>query len=641
MPRLSALAFSMGTYGLTRGGLITFQTQIFTGSSDFVVADDLTEIDEYLIVGGGGGGGTNWGGGAGAGGYLMGTAHPVTPGSTITLTVGAGGSVSAASPYGQKGSNSTFDSLHGEGGGHGANNVSSGTEAGGDGGSGGGTRSSTPTDVGEGNTGPGQFGNDGGRSTYPTNAAGGGGGAGSVGGEGSNPGGGGAGGAGLDTSPLYPTTVAGGGGGGVQGGGIGGPAGSGGGGAGSPGGSSAGSAGTENTGGGGGGGGSNTQGGQGGSGLVVLKYKFVSGQVLQLGASSEVTIPKGVSTIDYFILAGGGSGGSAGGNGGSGGGGGAGGARLASGFPVNEGDTLTITVGGGGEAADMPLAYGKYGNNSTIEFSPSSVILGTVGGGGGGAGGNYGPDGSGLNGGCGGGSAEYHSNGTWRGQSHLRKWPAAAPPYNGFSGVPNGNSPTFDAPSGETLSYPAQGFDGGQGGVISPPDYGPGIQPNPFDSPTVPMGSPGSRSGGGGGIGSAGVNVGGSPGGGHGGRGYFVDLTGTSKGYGGGGGGGAGGPSDQEGRGGAGPGPGVYASGGDSGPNYPGGGTTTGYFGGGNGIGGDFTVPPHASASGPIPDGVENSGGGGGGSRFYQGHPNNQGWAGKGGSGIVIIKLNS
>jgi hypothetical protein len=82
---------------------------------------------EYLVVAGGGGGGTNHGGGAGAGGFRTATGFSVTAGTPITVTVGAGGTASGTSPYGQNGNNSVFSSITSAGGGAGANNVSTAT----------------------------------------------------------------------------------------------------------------------------------------------------------------------------------------------------------------------------------------------------------------------------------------------------------------------------------------------------------------------------------------------------------------------------------------------------------------------------------------------------------------------------------
>ena len=73
-------AFTTGTYTFTASGV---------GSAN------------YLLVGGGGGGGNNHGGGGGAGGVLNGIVNLI-PGTTYTITVGAGGAVAA------NGSNSTL-----------------------------------------------------------------------------------------------------------------------------------------------------------------------------------------------------------------------------------------------------------------------------------------------------------------------------------------------------------------------------------------------------------------------------------------------------------------------------------------------------------------------------------------------------
>ena len=62
----------------------------------------VTQV-EYLVVAGGGGsgarraGGYSAGGGGGAGGVLSATGYAVTVGSSITVTVGAGGAAGALS----------------------------------------------------------------------------------------------------------------------------------------------------------------------------------------------------------------------------------------------------------------------------------------------------------------------------------------------------------------------------------------------------------------------------------------------------------------------------------------------------------------------------------------------------------------
>lgn len=78
----------------------------FDGSTVWTAPSDVSSVD-YLVVGGGGGGGYGgWsyfspgeyqvgeqsqGGGGGAGGLRVGSAYPVTGGTSYTITVGAGG----------------------------------------------------------------------------------------------------------------------------------------------------------------------------------------------------------------------------------------------------------------------------------------------------------------------------------------------------------------------------------------------------------------------------------------------------------------------------------------------------------------------------------------------------------------------
>jgi hypothetical protein len=63
---------------------------------------------EYLVVAGGGGGGSDGGAGGGAGGLLTATGLAVTIGSSITVTVGAGGVGGTGNGSGVNGSNSVF-----------------------------------------------------------------------------------------------------------------------------------------------------------------------------------------------------------------------------------------------------------------------------------------------------------------------------------------------------------------------------------------------------------------------------------------------------------------------------------------------------------------------------------------------------
>lgn len=231
---------------------------------------------ELVIVAGGGGGGVC--GGGGAGGYYYDSIW-VTPGTTYTVTVGAGGSSGSYPTPGTRGSDSKFGNIVAVGGGAGTRDSKQyamsavGGSGGGMSSGGGSANTDNPAAVsGQGNVG-------GSAPAYGSNApGGGGGGAGGAGGNATDStNSGGTGGAGT-TSAISGTSVCGGGGGGYltavtnqtlnagsSGGGNGGyrnavPA------TVSP------TAGTANTGGGGGGGGSAGAGAAGGSGRVELQY---------------------------------------------------------------------------------------------------------------------------------------------------------------------------------------------------------------------------------------------------------------------------------------------------------------------------------------------------------------------------------
>jgi prepilin-type N-terminal cleavage/methylation domain-containing protein len=89
-------------------GLQTYST---VGTYSWTVPAGVTSV-EYLVIAGGGGGYNGWyGGGGGAGGMLTGTGYAVTPGVSISITVGAGGA------GGTNGSNSVFGTLTAIGGG--------------------------------------------------------------------------------------------------------------------------------------------------------------------------------------------------------------------------------------------------------------------------------------------------------------------------------------------------------------------------------------------------------------------------------------------------------------------------------------------------------------------------------------------
>lgn len=289
-----------------------------TGSSSWTVPTGVSSVQILMVAGGGAGGcstvGAVNGGGAGAGGMIEMSAFPVTPGGSVSYTVGAGGPNSwfdghPSSPAGSypgsrpsaQGSNSVFGSLTAVGGGFGGSgnfSTDGGDALGSPGGSGGGhagwasnpapsaaeTSGTQPSQPG--NSGTYGYGYPGGRGGNPSTVGGAGGGA-SAKGTGSveSNSAQGVGGAGRSSSISGSSvTYAGGGGAGgypgtVAAAGAGGP---GGGGAGSPGGTlspATATAGTTNRGGGGGGAsgvspnpGTKLYGGNGGPGIIIVKY---------------------------------------------------------------------------------------------------------------------------------------------------------------------------------------------------------------------------------------------------------------------------------------------------------------------------------------------------------------------------------
>jgi hypothetical protein len=255
-----------------------------------------TSVEFLVIAGGAGGGGVNaTGGGGGAGGYrssVVGedsgggasaeSAFSVTPSTTYTVTVGAGGAVST------NGSNSVFATITSTGGGSGGVNAGAGS-LGGSGG-GGGSQGGTNGAAGAGTANEGFAGGAGGGVTASFSAAGGGGGADAVGAAGGG-GGGGTGGAGLPSSITGSSvTRAGGGGGGADSGKTGGAGGAGGGGAGATGGGASAVAAVVNSGGGGGGSGSGTAlASAGGSGVVIIRYPVGFSEAFTTGSPTITT----------------------------------------------------------------------------------------------------------------------------------------------------------------------------------------------------------------------------------------------------------------------------------------------------------------------------------------------------------------
>ena len=266
--------------------------QSFTTSGTFSVPSGITSVN-VLVVAGGGGGGQRHSGGGGAGGLIFRPGFPVTPGGTVSVTVGCGGlgGIYGGSPTQPDyaalvGQDSVFGTLTAKGGG--GFSTASGAGGSGAGGALGGTGGTATQPTQPGDSGAYGFGNNGGTGLDSPagqcgiGTGGGGGGAGAVGTTGSGNTAAGNGGIGKaytiadGTTPVY---YAGGGGGSAVGpysnpnAGLGGQGGGGNGGQTTP---SSGQPGQANKGGGAGGGtgrNSNPQGGgNGGKGIVIVQY---------------------------------------------------------------------------------------------------------------------------------------------------------------------------------------------------------------------------------------------------------------------------------------------------------------------------------------------------------------------------------
>lgn len=89
-----------------------------TVATTWTVPRGVTKV-WVLVIGGGGGGGSDEGGGGGAGGFIESTDFSVTPQSSISVQIGAGGAGSrdANTDRGANGGNSIFSTLTAVGGG--------------------------------------------------------------------------------------------------------------------------------------------------------------------------------------------------------------------------------------------------------------------------------------------------------------------------------------------------------------------------------------------------------------------------------------------------------------------------------------------------------------------------------------------
>lgn len=334
----------------TTQGADTVLTFSSVGSCDWTVPEGVASV-RYLLVGGGGAGGGGWTtkyfGNGGGGGEVIDSVSAVTPGASISLTIGAGGTATSYdtnSTSANNGQNSVFDTTIARGG---LSTVDKTTRVGGSSGNlkPGGTGGASAT---EGGGGAGSGANGSGRN----------GGAGTVSditGTSTQYGGGGAS-MGYGASPVYGTASGGGGVPATYSTNVKGNA-------------------TANTGGGGGGDNGVAGGGAGGSGILVLRYvtpvscspttsTVGSDTVLKFDTTGPCTwvVPTGVTTAQVLIVGGGASGSAgiidkywpAGGGGGA--------VETRSALTITPGDGIIVVVGEGGDAA---TPNGTLGNNGT------------------------------------------------------------------------------------------------------------------------------------------------------------------------------------------------------------------------------------------------------------------------------------
>ena len=373
----------------------------------YVVPDGVHTVQATLFGGGGGfGGGVDSGGEAwdlgspGGRGASVGVSLPVTPGETLTVTVGGrGANANTSNIGGTGGDGGALSSISragtplavagGGGGGGGAGYVGetiSGDGAGGDSGHDGQTPSESLAGSG-GKPGPSQAGGAAGTCTYgcATPATPGGAGSGTTGG----PGGSGC----IDSATGSYGAGGGDGGQGVLGGGGGGGGGC-----------------TQNIWGLGGGGAGGTSSLYGHPGTVIDGVNDGDGRVILApagtfafvgaGVPQSYLVPQGVSLIEVSLSgAQGGAGGVCSDGEGRGGAGGRGAQIVLAPLPVTEGEILTIVVGGQGRAGapvtmtdgdDSWCLPGGGGGGGLTSISRGATPMAIAGGGGGGGGGGVG-----------------------------------------------------------------------------------------------------------------------------------------------------------------------------------------------------------------------------------------------------------
>jgi len=200
--------------------------------------------------------------------------------------------------------------------------------------------------------------------------------------------------------------------------------------------------------------------------VLVNGFTIKSHHIDTYTSSTTWTVPSGVNSIDYLVVAGGGGGGS------YGGGGGAGGLMTGTGYSVTPGNSIIVTIGGGG-AGGSGGNRGTTGSNSVLAASTTITAFG-------GGGGGSSTTNNGRNGGSGGGGARQAGTGgtgtAGQGNSGAAGRGAASPYYGGGGGgasapgtsgsgttAGSGGAGTASSISGASITY----CGGGGGGSTS------------------------------------------------------------------------------------------------------------------------------------------------------------------------------
>lgn len=101
------------------------------------------------------------------------------------------------------------------------------------------------------------------------------------------------------------------------------------------------------------------------------RYGLYTVETYKSVGACTFTVPASVSSLEMFLVGGGGGGGA---DGGAGGGGGASVSRT--GFAVSPGDTLTLTVGYGGERGYYGINSGQFGESTTVIYGATQIVAG-------------------------------------------------------------------------------------------------------------------------------------------------------------------------------------------------------------------------------------------------------------------------